>query len=130
MTPLIAGIFSKYSGSSFATSNTGGLHLEIAPQGTSMPYTTFTIVAARPDYTLSEVHEIVTIQFDIYAAVNTTRADLHDKLTALYDDSRPTATGYTTIIMARTSQQLLREGDQNQIYRAIVEYQAECYKAG
>jgi len=130
MTPLIAGIYSKYSGSTFATANTGGLHLELAPQGTSMPFTTFTIVAARPEYTFDHVHEVVTVQFDIYTNLNTTRTDLYDKLTSLYDDARPTATGYTSLIMARIGQQFLREGDQNQIFRAIVEYQATIYKAG
>lgn len=130
MTPLISGIFGKYAGSAFATACTGGLHMEMAPQGTSLPYAVYSIVAARPDYTMSEVHEVVSVQFDIYAASNATRSDLYDKLTALYDDSKPTATGYTTLIMTRTNQQLLREGDQNQIFRAIVEYQAEAYKAG
>jgi hypothetical protein len=129
MNPVLAGIYSKFAGSTFATACTGGLHFEVAPQGTAEPYAVYSLVAGRPEYMFTDVSEIVLVQFDLFALVSTTRADLYDKLTTLYDDSTPTATGYTSLIMERTGQQFLREGDQNQIYRAIVEYQVTINKA-
>lgn len=130
MTPLLTGIYSIYNGSAALKAVlTGGLHLEVAPQGTSQPYATYFIVAGRPDYWFTKVDEYISVQFDIYASSDSARTAVYDALTLLYDDSRPSATGYTSIIMARTGQQLLREGDQNQIYRAIVEYQAIIEKA-
>ena len=130
MIPLLAGIYSRYDTSgAFKTALTGGMFLELAPQGTATPYGTYQIIIGRPDYYFDRVHEIVTVQFDLYAGLNTTRLDLYNKLTTLYDDARPTATGYTSIIMERKNQIFVREGDQNQIFRAMVEYQATIEKA-
>jgi len=106
----------------------GGLHLEEAPQGTLMPYATFTLVTGRPDYYFKGNFEIAQIQFDIYAGSNTVRQDLYTKLTALFDDCRPVVTGYTSLIMERQSQQAVREGEQDDIYRYIVEYSVTVEK--
>ncbi len=123
MEALLTGIYGVYSTvNNFRTACTGELHLEEAPQGTAMPYTTFTLVVARPDYYFAGVHEIATIQFDIYAGSDVVRQDLYTKLTALFDDCRPTVAGYTSLIMERISQQSVREGEQNNIFRYIVEY--------
>ena len=129
MEALLTGIYGVYSAvNTFRTACTGGLHLETAPQGTAMPYSTFTLITARPDYYFSGVHEIATIQFDIYAGSNTVRQDLYTKLTKLFDDCRPAVAGYTSLIMGRTSQQAVREGEQNDIYRYIVEYSVTIEK--
>ena len=130
MTPLMAGIKSLYDGSAtLKAAMTGGLFLELAPQGTARPYGVYQIIIARPDYFFTKVQEIVTVQFDIFASSSSVRTDIYNKLTAVYDDARPTATGYTSIIMERKNQMLLREGDQNQIFRAMVEYEAIIEKA-
>jgi len=124
MQALLTGIYSRYNTvNDFNTACTGGLHLEEAPQGTSIPYATFSLITARPDYYFSGLHEIATIQFDIYAASNVSRQDLYTKLTALFDNCRPTVAGYTSLIMKRTNQQSIREGEQSDIYRYIVEYE-------
>lgn len=129
MNALITGIFSLYNaGGDLKTNLTGGLFYELAPAGTSLPYATFFIVTGRPEDYFTEQHEIVTVQFDIFAATNASRKSLYGYMTALYDDSAPTATGYTTIIMERTFQQPLRDGDQNEIFRYIVQYRAEIQK--
>lgn len=130
MTPILAGIYSIYNGNAaLKAALTGGFFFELAPQGTSLPYGVYTIVVGRTDYHFTRIHEYITIQFDIYAASNSTRSDIYGKLTAVFDDARPAATGYTSIIMERKTEQFLREGDQNQIFRAIVEYQAIIEKA-
>ena len=123
MQAILTAIWSRYNaGNSFKTALTGGLHLEQAPQGTAMPYATYFLVSGRPEYYFRGHFEIALIQFDVYAATNAVRQDLYDKLILLYDDCRPAVTGYTSMIMERTGQQMLRDGDQGQVYRAIIEY--------
>ena len=130
MNVLATGIFSLYNaGSDLKTNLTGGLHYELPKQDTVEPYGVFNLIVGRPDYLFTEEQEIVTVQFDIYATTDAIRATLYGNLTSLYDDSRPTATGYTSIIMERRLEQFLREGDQNQIFRAIVEYEAMIEKS-
>ena len=89
MTGIQVGIFALYNvGGDLKTALTGGLHLEQAPQGTSEPYGVYRIITDRPDYFFTEMHEIITVQFDIYALSDATRTDIYTKLTALYDDSK------------------------------------------
>lgn len=130
MKALLDGIYARYSTvNDFRTALTGGLHYEIAPQSATPPYAVYTLIDGRPDYWFTHMFEIATIQFDIYATTNAVRQDLYTKLTALFDDCRPTVTGYTTIIMERVFQQSLREGDLNQLFRYIVEYSVKVEKA-
>ena len=129
MQTLLTGIYTVYNtANTFKTACTGGLHLEEAPQYTTMPYATYTLITGRPEYFFSGNHEVATIQFDIYAASNVTRQDLYTKLTALFDGCRPTVAGYTTLIMTRTNQHSGREGEQNDIYRYVVEYEVMIEK--
>ena len=102
--------------------------MEEAPQYTAMPYATYTLITGRPDYYFAGVHEIARIQFDIYAGSNVIRQDLYTKLTALFDDCKPSVALYTTLIMTRINQQSVREGEQNDIYRYIVEYDVTIEK--
>jgi hypothetical protein len=131
MQELLTGIYSRYSGASGASLRaalTGGLHLEQAPQGTALPYATYQIITGRPEFMLQETHEMVSVQFDIYAATNASRQTLYGLLTALYDDSRPSVSGYTCHIVERTFQQPLRDGEQSEVFRYIVEYRVHLEK--
>jgi hypothetical protein len=121
---ILTGIFSQYSSdATLKATLPGGLHFEMAPQGTAMTYATFSLITARPDYMLAgEYFEVVLIQFDIYAATNALRQAAYDALTAVFDDARPAATGYSPLIMERANQQMVRDGEHNEIFRAIVEY--------
>jgi len=106
------------------------LHIELAPIGTSLSYATYFVVSGRPDYYLGgRRYEIVTIQFDIYSDTNAKRLAAYNALIALYDDSRPTATGYTSILMERALEQLVRDGEQNELFRAIVTYDCRYLKS-
>jgi len=103
---------------------TGGLWLEHA-MSADLPYATYMIVDGRTEYWLNnELFELPRIQFDIYAETHADRISCYEELVELYDDAQPSATGYNAIIMERAFYQFIRDGDQNQIFRAIVEY--EC----
>ena len=131
MQEILKGIFSSYnSNAALKAALPGKLHFEMAPQGTAMTYATFNMITGRPDYMLNgEYFEVIRIQFDVYSATNALRQTAYDNLTAVFDDARPTATGYSPLIMERVNQQMLRDGDQNEIFRAIVEYDATWGKA-
>ena len=130
MRTILTGIYSSYSNdTALKAALTGGLYLEQAPQETAMPYATFFTVAGRPDYWMGELmYEMLTVQFDIYADMDAERQTAYAALTALYDDLRPTVTGYTAVIMERNFQQMLRDGDQDQYFRAIVTYECRFKK--
>ena len=130
MQSILTGIYSLYSGSTvLKAAFPGKLHFEMAPQGTVMTYGTYNLVTARPEYSLDcQSDEIVRIQFDIYAATNALRLAAYNALIALYDDSRPVASGYTPIIMERSGQQFIRDGENNEIFRAIIEYEGRWEK--
>jgi len=130
MENILTGIYSRYSGNAtLKNALTGGLHRELAPQATALPYCVYSVPASAPEYWLGgRRFELVSIMFDIYADTNAKRKAAYDALLALYDDSRPTATGYTTTIMARTVVQFLRDGSQNEIFRAIVRYECRYSK--
>ncbi len=130
MQNILTGIYSRYSASTaLKTALPGKLHIEMAPQGSAFTYATYFLVSGYPDYWFADRRfEIVTIQFDIYAETNLLRLAAYNALVTLYDDSRPTATGYESILMERTNQQLVRDGDQNQLYRAVVTYECRYLK--
>ncbi len=131
MDKILTGIYSRYSGNAtLKAALTGGLHIELAPQNTALPYATYFLVSGYPDYYLGgERFEVVTVQFDIYADTNAKRMTAYNALVALYDDARPAATGYTTVIMERTNQQMVRDGAQNELYRAVVTYECRYKKS-
>lgn len=130
MDKILTGIYSRYNSSTaLKAALPGKLHFEMAPHGTAMTYATFSMITARPEYMLAESRdEVARIQFDIYAATNALRLAAYNALVTLFDDSRPTTTGYTPVIMERVNQQFLRDGDQNEIFRAIVEYDGRWEK--
>ena len=130
MQNILTGIYAAYDADTdLEAALPGGMHFELAPQGTAMTYATYQVVTGRPDYQLAgELYEVAWFQFDIYAATNALRQTAYDKLTAVYDDARISATGYTPVIMERTSYQFLRDGDQDEIFRAIVEYEGRWAK--
>ncbi len=131
MDKILTGIYSRYNGNAaLKAAIPGGLHIELAPIGTSLSYATYFVVSGRPDYYLGgRRYEIVTIQFDIYSDTNAKRLTAYNALIALYDDSRPTATGYTSILMERALEQLVRDGEQNELFRAIVTYDCRYLKS-
>ena len=131
MQNIFTGIYSSYSADTdLKAALPGGLHFEMTPQNTSMTYATYQLVTGRPDYMLgSESFELLWVQFDIYAETNALRQTAYDKLTTVYDDARIAATGYSPVIIERINFQFLKDGDQNKIFRAIVEYNGRWAKS-
>jgi len=131
MQNILTGIYSAYNANAaLKAALPGGLHLELAPQETAMTYATYQVINGRPDYMFAdEYFEIVWAQFDIYAETNALRQTAYDRLTDVYDDARITATGYAPIIFERINFQFLRDGDQNKLHRAIVEYKGTWKKS-
>lgn len=131
MQQILTSIYTTYSADSdLKAALPGGMYFELAPQGTSMAYAVFSLITGRPEYMLGgESFEVVRIQFDIYAATNLLRLAAYEKLLAVFDDARISATGYTPVIMERVNQQLIRDGKQNEIFRAIVEYDGRWSKS-
>ena len=131
MQNILTGIYGRYNGDTdLKAALPGGLHFEMAPQGTAMTYATFNVVSARPEYRLAgERDEVLWLQFDIWASTNALRQTAYDALLAVYDDARVAATGYTPIILERINQQMLRDGEQSELFRSIVEYQGRWEKS-
>ena len=130
MQSILTGVYSLYSGDTvLKAALQGKLHFEMAPQGTAMTYGTYNVITARPEYILDgQNDEVIRIQFDIYAATNALRFAAYNALIVLYDDARPAATGYTPVIMERVGQQFIRDGENNEIFRAIIEYDGRWEK--
>ncbi len=128
MDSILAGIYSRYIGDApLKAATPGGLHIEMAPPGVKGPFVTMNVISGRPEYMFrGTAYEIVTIQFDIYAATNALRLTAYNALTALYDDARPTA---TAVIMERVLNQLVRDGSQQEIFRAVVTYDCRFLKS-
>jgi hypothetical protein len=127
---ILTGIYNRYSGNAtLKAALPGGLYLEMTPQSAALPFGTYQAISARPEYWLGgRRFEVVRIDFDIYADTGAKRMTAYGALIALYDDARPTVTGYSSIIMERTLQQFVRDGDQNEIFRAIVTYECRFLK--
>ena len=132
MQAILKGIYGLYSASStLKAALPCGLHREMAPQcmnGTDA-WATYFVVSGRPEYWFANrYYEVINIQFDIYALTHALRMTAYGALTGVYDNAKPTVTGYRSIIMERDFQQLLRDGDMDQYYRAIVTYDCRFLK--
>lgn len=130
MEAILTAIYDRYSATNtFKTACTGGMHLDIAPQGTALPYATFQWITGHPEYMFNPTAETIEyglVQFDIYASTNAVRQDLKTKLKARFDNCKLTISGYTALDMNRESDQDLRDGSQNEIFRSIVQYRVSA----
>lgn len=128
MDAILTSIYALYNADTdLKAALVGGLHLELAPQSVSYPYTVFS-GSSVPDYYFQGSIENPTIDFSIYALTNATRTDCFEKLTAVFDDVVPSATGYTGLILQREFVNFLRDGDQYQIFRADITYRGRYQK--
>jgi hypothetical protein len=130
MDKILTGIYNLYNtNAALKAALPGKLHLEVARQSTVMTFATYNVISGRPEYLLKgTMYEIVSIQFDIYAATNALRITAYNALIALYDDARPLATGYASVLMERTLEQMVRDGEQDEIRRAVVSYDVRYQK--
>jgi hypothetical protein len=131
MQNILTGIYGRYNAdATLKDSLPGKMHLELAPSGVKLAYATYFMVSSYVDYWLgNRKFEVATIQFDIYAGTNASRLTAYQALVDLFDDSKPVATGYETVLMERKNQQFVRDGDQNQLHRAVVTYECRYLKS-
>lgn len=129
MTPLITGIYSKFTAApanTFYTAMGGRLYHAEAPQGATFPYTVVFAVSSEHEWTFTDTMEEVLIQFSIFTNESSaTNAGAHwAKLIALYDDASLTIAGYSRVSMIRGQSRLLRDTENN-IWQYTIEY--ECF---
>ena len=128
MDAILTGIYTLYNtNTALKAALTGGLFLELAPQSVSYPYAVY-YGWSVPEYCFQGSIENPTINFSIYALTNATRKDCFQKLKSVFDNAIPSATGYTGLILQREYQTFLRDGDQNQTFRADVNYRGRYKK--
>lgn len=128
MDAILTSIYSLYNANAaLKAALTGGLHLDLAPASVSYPYAVY-YGWSVPDYFFQGYIEMPVINFSVYALTNATRKDCFQKLKLVFDDARPTAAGYAGIILVREYQAFLRDGDQNQIFRADINYRGRYLK--
>ncbi len=129
MQSILTGIYARYSADdTLKAALPGGLFFEMAQQTSELTYATYNVFSVIDYWFAGRSYEIVATQFDIYAPTNALRLAAYEALVALYDDSRPAAVGYTSILMERQMEQFLREGTDNEIYRVLVKYEGRYFK--
>ena len=103
MKNLSTAIFSKFTGSAFATSIGGRLYKGRAPQNPTWPYAVYFIVSDVPQDTFTEGIEEVRVQFSIFskASSSTEIEDAFASLWALFDDCVLSITSATHLSMTR-----------------------------
>jgi hypothetical protein len=129
---ILTGIYTSYnSDATLKAALPGGLHFEMAPQGTSMTYAVFNGITSRSEYMFSGEgeYEYVTIQIDVFADTNAKRTAASAAIDTLYQDAKLTISGYTTLFYHRAGQPLyVRDGAQNEIFRSIFEFKGAFQK--
>lgn len=118
MKEIAQGIYGK-----FTAINGGGLHNALytaldgklfhtqALQPTTFPYAVFSFVSQATEYTFTDEFENLVVQFSLFSTKESSLEieDLRGKLTALYDWSLLTVTGYSHLYMRRISSRLMRD---------------------
>lgn len=93
---IVTGITTKYTGSALASSLTGGLWRDKAPDNVSFPFGVFTIVDGQQMDGYTEAIEFYRIQFTIYHKYTTSITDANSSLDSLESALR-TLFDYTTL---------------------------------
>lgn len=100
---VLTGLFTKFTGSTLATSVTNRMYSRYAPQNTAFPFATIDIQSGIADWTFSESIEDFDIIFNLYSK-STSESEittLFKNLCSLYDHCKLTITGYTHVWMQR-----------------------------
>ena len=97
-----------------------------APQNVEGVYVVYQYIAGITDQTFTSDGELMTFQFSIFnkssSPLNkTTIDDVFKKLTAAYDDSTLTVSGYTSVAVSRLTSNFLPVEDDTQMY--VVDYE-------
>lgn len=125
------GIYAHFLADSDLKTALGGdserrMYLTKAPQNATSPYCVFQWISGIIDQTFTSDGEITIFQFSIFNQTdkprNTTPIDdVFKKLTAAYDDTTLTVSGYTSIAVTRGVANFLPTDDDFQMY--VVDYE-------
>jgi len=101
--PVLTGIFSKFSGSAFATAIGSRMYSRFAPSLPVFPYAVVALPDTDHDWNFTDDFEEVDAQISIFSnsASEVEITGLLSNLTSLYDDCSLTITGYTSVYMQR-----------------------------
>lgn len=117
MKEIAQGIYGKF------TETTGGLHNALylgldgrlyhtqADQTTVFPFAVFTFISQGTEYTFTDEFENLVVQFSLFSLQKSSLEIeiLRAKLTALYDWSSLTVSGYTHLYMRRINSRLMKD---------------------
>lgn len=127
MQVLFEGIWNKYNGNAALKAVVTGMYFTEAPQGTAYPYIVYHKISGVPGYTYTEDMENIIIQFNIFDNNNSviTINDIYTKLTALYDWTTLTVSGYSSIYCKRELDKLEKNDG---IWNYFLQYRLEIQK--
>jgi hypothetical protein len=96
---LLAGIMTKFSGSTVSTNVGGRIYFDQAPDGATMPYIVFSIVVGVSLDTFTDKITDTTIQFDMFSSSTsvTEISTIYANLRALFDDAVFAVTSNTLV---------------------------------
>lgn len=124
MKELFAGIWSLFNATNtFKTAIGGRMYPGEAPQEPAFPYAVYSLVSDIPDFDFTDDHADIQVQFAIYSEQTSPSEsfDLFALLKTLFDDARPTVTGWTVLSFQRSRAQLDRDTEMK-TWGYIVEY--------
>lgn len=122
MKALFTALYNKFKATpanSFYTGLSGKLYPYEAPQGTVVPFATYSAPSNVTARTFTATQERVLIEISIYAGTHTSACDLFEYCKALFDDCQLSVTGYRA---ARMEREFAHEIKEEFYYRWIVEY--------
>lgn len=125
MLALFEGINKKFDTSTIA-GEVNGLWYGLTQQGTPLPFVTYFLVSAMPDWATGQDCENATIQFSIWYGNDTAEGvdpleeicELYELLKTAFDEASLTVTGYACIRCSRETSRLLRDPDGGWQYQA------------
>jgi len=97
MKNLLAGIMTKFSGSTVSTNVGGRIYFEQAPEGATMPYIVFYITSSNPSDTFTERVTDTYIQFSMFSSSSSVSeiGTIYANLRTLFDYATLTVSGNT-----------------------------------
>lgn len=124
MKELFVGIWSRFNATNtFKTAIGGRMYPHEAPQTPTFPYAVYSLISDNPEFDFSDDHVAVQVQFSVYSEQSSPSQsfDLFDLLKTLFDDAKPTVTGWTVLRFQRGQAQLDRDIEMK-TWGYIVEY--------
>ena len=110
---VLTGIFTKFTGSTFATSIGSRMHSRFAPSLPTFPYAVVRLPDTDHDWNFSDTFEEVDVHFSIFSNSESEVeiTGILISLLALYDNCTLTITGYTSVYMQRERIISLSDGE-------------------